>query len=709
MERFAWAIINNRKKIVVLFILVSVIAVFLALFVDVNYDLADYLPQKAISTTGIGVMEREFTESIPNASVMVKDVSVVEAMEIKRQLSGTEGVAEVLWLDDVVDLKQPLEMQDKKTVESFYKDRSALFSVTIEKGAEGAACAAMRDIIGPEGAIAGEAPNLNDMQNAATTEVRLAVAILLPAIIVILILSTASWIEPVLFLSAIGVSVIINMGANIIFGEISFITNAISPILQLAVSMDYAIFLLHSFGDFRKEYDDAREAMYHAIKASVPSVAASALTTLFGFLALVFMDFKIGPDLGICLAKGIVFSFISVMVFLPALTLALCKLIDKTGHRMIMPGFRNIGKYLSRLFIPAAIIVTFIIAPSFLGQRQTNFIYGNSDNDPKREIGRSNIAINEQFGRTNILAILAPRGDIVKESNLSDTLAGHPRVKSVVSYAANVGASIPSGFLGDDVTGQFYSENYARIVLYTDLPDEGEMTFNTVEEINAIIGEEYEEFYLIGQSATLSDMKKIVKVDNVRVNIIAIAAIFLVVAITFKSFSLPLILLLTIEAAIWVNLSFPYFSGTSINFIGYLVLNTVQLGATIDYAILLTDKFMEKRKTMPLKQAIGGSLSTAFRSILVSASILSFAGFTLYLTSSNVIVVDIGLLLGRGTLISMFMVICFLPAMLMLFDKIIAKTTKGASFFKGKRGKSVPAPVPAQEKSGTGPRITGNL
>lgn len=706
MDRFAWAIINNRKKIIILFVLISVIAVFLTLFVDVNYDLADYLPQKAISTAGIGVMEREFTESIPNASVMVKDVSVVEAMEIKRQLSEVEGVTEVLWLDNVADLKQPLEMQDAKTVESFYKDRNALFSVTIEKGAEGAACAAIRDIIGPEGAIAGEAPNLNDMQNAATTEVRLAVAILLPAIIVILILSTASWIEPVLFLSAIGVSVLINMGTNIIFGEISFVTNAISPILQLAVSMDYAIFLLHSFGDFRKKYDDEKEAMYHAIKASVTSVAASALTTLFGFLALVFMNFKIGPDLGICLAKGIVFSFISVMVFLPALTLTLCKLIDKTGRRMIMPEFRNIGRFLSRLFVPAAIIVALIIVPCFLGQRQTDFIYGNTAYDSKREIGRSNIAINEQFGRTNILAILVPRGDIAKESSLSDELAAHPRVKSVVSYAANVGASIPSGFLDDDVTGQFYSENYARIVLYTDFPDEGQITFNAVEEFNAIIGEKYDEFYLVGQSAILSDMKRIVEVDNVRVNIIAIAAIFLVVAFSFKSFSLPFILLLAIEAAIWTNLSFPYFSGTSINFVGYLVLNTVQLGATIDYAILLTDKYMEKRKYMPRKQAIAESLSIAFRSILVSASILSFAGFTLYLTSSNVIVVDIGLLLGRGTLISMFMVICFLPAMLMLFDGIIAKTTKGAAFFKGK---GIPAPVQAQEKSGTGPRITGNL
>ncbi len=389
--------------------------------------------------------------------------------------------------------------------------------------------------------------------------------------------------------------------------------------------------------------------------------------------------------MGICLAKGIVLSFISVMVFLPALTLSLYKHIDKTSHRPFMPEFRNIGKYVSKFFIPISIIVGIIIVPSYLGQGKTDFLYGNGDFDPNRELGRSNIAINEQFGRTNILAALVPKGDVAKETTLTDKLEKHPHIKSVISYASSVGAAIPSGFLGNDITDQFYSENYSRIVLYTDLPDEGERTFTAVDEINAIIGQYYDESYMVGQSATLRDIKKVVEVDNNRVNFIAIVAVFLTVLFTFKSLALPVILVLTIEVAIWINLSFPYFSGTSINYIGYLVLNTVQLGATIDYAILLTDNFLQKRKIMPAKNAIYEALSIAFRSILVSASILSFAGFTLYLTSSNTIVVDIGLLLGRGTLISMFMVICFLPAMLMMFYKLIDKTTKGADFFNEKR------------------------
>lgn len=680
MDRFARAIIRNRKKIILLFIIISIISVVLTLFVDVNYNMADYLPQKAVSTTGIKVMNREFTQAIPNVSVMVENVSIIESLDIKRQLFEVEGISEVLWLDDVADLKMPLAMQDNETVEGFYKDQSALFSVTIKDGAESDAIAAIRKIIGSGGSIAGEAANLNDMKKAAVAEVGLAVTILLPVIIIILILSTTSWMEPILFLSAIGVSVVINMGTNIIFGEISFVTNSVSPILQLAVSMDYAIFLLHSFADFRKEYDDVEEAMFHAIKASATTVAASALTTLFGFIALIFMEFRIGPDLGICLAKGIVFSFISVMVFLPALTLSLYKLIDRTAHHTIMPEFRNIGKYVAKLFIPIAIIVTIVIVPSYLGQGKTDFLYGYGDFDANNELGRSNIAINEKFGRTNILAVLVPKGNVAKEVTLTDKLKQHPNIKSVISYVSTVGATIPSDFLGEDITGQFYSENYSRIVLYTDLPDEGEKTFNAVEEINTIIGQYYDEYYMVGQSATLSDIKKVVEVDNSRVNFIAIAAVFLVILLSFKSLLLPIILVLTIEVAIWINLSFPYFTGTSINYLGYLVLNTVQLGATIDYAILLTDNYIQKRKIMPAKNAIYEALSIAFRSILVSASILSFAGFTLYFTSSNTIVVDIGLLLGRGTIISMFMVICFLPAMLMIFDKLINKTTKGANF-----------------------------
>lgn len=684
MNRFAHAIIAHRKAVIAFFLAATLVAAFFAMLVGVNYNMSDYLPKKALSTIGIDVMNREFDQQIPNVNAMVRNVSVQEALAIKEQLAAVPGVTEVLWLDSVVDLLQPLAVQDAETVESFYKDGHALFSVAVAEGYERSACAAIADIIGEDGALSGEAVNLTDMQNSATSEVNLAITILLPAIIVILLLSTTSWLEPVLFLAAIGVSVVVNMGTNVLFGNISFVTNSISPILQLAVSMDYAIFLLHSFEDNRKIYDDVDVAMFHAIKTSITTISASALTTLFGFLALVFMKFRIGPDLGLCLAKGIVLSFISVVVFLPALTLVSYKFVDRSAHRPFLPRIQDASRVIVRLFVPVTLLVALLIVPSFLGQQETSFIYGNTNEDPGRKIGRDILTINEQFGRTNILALLVPSGSIADEKQLSDDLGAHPNVKSVVSFAKTVGTRIPAGFLSADITDQFYSENYARLVLYTNLEPEGTATFQAVGEIERIVESHYDESYMVGESATLSDMKEVVDVDNIRVNLIAIIAIFLVIAFTFRSFSLPFILVLTIETAIWINLSIPYFTGTPINFIGYLVLNTVQLGATIDYAILLTDTYMVNRRTMGKSQAIGESLSSAFRSILVSGSILSTAGFTLFATSSNTIVQDIGLLLGRGTLISMLMVLAFLPAMLSLFDGVIAATTKGADFYVDK-------------------------
>ena len=315
MYKLANTIIKHKKAVIAVFIAAALICVFLQLFVKVNYNMVDYLPPNAQSTTALKIMDKEFTQSMPNASVMIKNVSIEQALEYKHMLSGISGVTEVLWLDDAMDLKTPLEMGDADTVKQFYKDGSALFSVTIAKGTEKETCAAIRDLIGQDNALAGEAPDIEFMQNATGTEVLNAVAILLPIFILILILTTTSWIEPLLFLGAIGISVLINMGANILLGEISFMTNSVTPILQLACTLDYAIFLLHSFAGNRKKYADVEEAMRHSIKESFSTVAASAATTLFGFLALVFMNFRIGADLGFALAKGIVLSFISVMVF----------------------------------------------------------------------------------------------------------------------------------------------------------------------------------------------------------------------------------------------------------------------------------------------------------------------------------------------------------------------------------------------------------
>lgn len=674
-------IIRFKRAIIVVSVILAIAGGIAFFLVKVNYNMVDYLPPDAQSTVALEIMEDEFDTAMPNASVMVRDVSVQEALEYKARISAAEGVSDVMWLDDAVDIYEPMETLDADTVETYYKNNTALFSVVIEDGREPEACAAIWDIIGESNALSGEAPDVVAMQNATGTEVLNAILILVPIIILILIITTASWIEPLLFLATIAVAILINMGTNLFSGEVSFVTNSVSPILQLAVSLDYAVFMLHSFAANRKKTPDVNEAMRNAIKESMTTIAASASTTFFGFLALTFMSFQIGADLGFSLLKGIVFSFVATIVFLPALTLYLYKVIDKTTHHMLVPSTKNIYRFFSKLTIPAAIAVIVIMVPSFLGQGQTQFVYGNAMDGDATSASRSRSVINEEFGQSTIMAILVPIGEPAKELALSQDLTALEQTRSVVSYANTVGTGIPSGFLDDSVTQQFYSEHYARIIAYLNTPDEGEQAFEAVSQINAIVSKYYDDFYTLGQSANLYDMKNIVAVDNQLVTLLAIVSIFTVLLIAFRSAILPLILLLTIEVGIWINLAIPYFMGIEINFLGYLIANTVQLGATVDYAILLTSTYLRHRKVLPQKQAMHKAMGSSFLSILVSAATLATAGFTLAFTSSNPAVPDIGMLLGRGTLLSVFMVLCFLPALLRLFDRAIAKTTYKAQFF----------------------------
>ncbi len=681
MEKIASLIIKHKKAIIFSFVTVGIVSAVLQAFVQKNYNMVDYLPKDAESTKGLVIMNDEFTEDLPNTSVMIKNVSVIEAVEYKEQLASLEGVTQVIWLDDMVDLKQPLEITDSDTVEGFYKDGNALYSITVAKGTEKETCAAIREFIGEENLLTGEAPDLAAMQQNTASEVAGAMLILLPAIIFLLVISTSSWLEPMLFLATIGISILINMGSNIIFGKISFMTSSISPILQLAVSLDYAIFLLHSFADYREKYDDVNVAMKHAIKASIVTVAASALTTLFGFIALIFMKFGIGADLGLNLAKGIILSFITTMIFLPALTLWTYKLLDKTRHRQLLPCFNNIGKVLTKISVPIVIIVIILIVPGFLGQGKTGFVYGNGNASISGRSGQDRLEIEKTFGKSTIMVLLVPRSDIAKEQVLSDEIKELEHVTNIMSYATTVGTAIPPEYLGDDITGRFYSDNYTRLIIYTDTPDEGEIAFGTVEKIRTVAKAYYgDSAYSLGQSANLYDMKNVVQKDNTLVNLIAIISIFLVLLFSLKSLMLPIILIITIEAGIWFNLSIPYFEGTMISFIGYLVLSTVQLGATVDYAILLTDHYLKNRKKMSKREAVHKSLGETFKSILVSAATLSIAGFTLFVTSSNAGAADIGLLLGRGTIFSFLMVLCFLPAMLLIFDTLIGKTTLKSQF-----------------------------
>ncbi|GHU64854.1 hypothetical protein AGMMS49983_11480 [Clostridia bacterium] len=705
MDRISGALIHHKKTVVAVFFVLAIVCAGLYLGVTVNYDLTDYLPEEAPSTRALVIMEEEFEGGLPNARVVFKDVSVSEALALKDRLEEIGGVSDALWLDDVIDIKTPIETADQETVEDYYKNGDALISFTIAEGDEVRITDDIYALAGEDNPVSGDAIDRAWMQKLTSSEVMNAVVILVPIIIFILVISTEFWLEPLLFLIAIGVSVLINMGTNIVFGEISFVSNSVSPILQLAVSMDYAIFLLHRFADYRGQGYAPEEAMRRAVKRAFSTVAASAATTFFGFLALVFMDFSLGADLGISLVKGIVLSFVSVMFFLPALTICTYKIVDKTRHKHLLPdSWSGLGKAITKIGIPMIVIVCAIAVPSYLAQSKTDFTYGMGNLNVTGKSGLDTAEINAEFGRQTAIVLLIPKGEPAKEKALCADLKTLPHVKEILSYTQTVGSEIPEEILDEAVREQFYSENYSRVICYTDTADEGAEAFALVDEVRALAAEQFgEDWYALGQSVSLADMEIVVKQDQRVVNMVAVVSIFLVLLITFRNFALPFILLLTIESAIWINLAIPYFTGSTLSYVGFLVLSSVQLGATVDYAILFTDHYRENRLAFPKKEALKKTLNETFSSILVSGAILSAAGFTLYASSSNPMVAEIGLLLGRGTLLSMCMVVFFLPTLLTLFDRFIMPKKKRT------RNGSVWDSPPPVKPSGTGSANDGSM
>lgn len=681
MDRLTKAITSHQRAVIAVFLVLAVISAVLILGVSVNYNLADYLPPDAESTVALGIMDEEFGTGVPNARVMVSGLSIAEAAELKTQIAAVDGVTGVMWLDDVEDLTTPVEMMDTATVEQYWRDGSALYQVTVADGREASTVDALYDLIGENGAISGDAANTANMQNRVVSEVLGAAAILLPLIIVLLLVTTTSWIAPLLFLASIGVAIVINMGTNIVFGEISFVTQSVSPIMQLAVSLDYAIFLLNSFERHRQETPDAEQAMRMAIKESFSSIAASAATTVFGFMALIFMRFEIGADLGLNLVKGVILSYVSVVVFLPCLSLACVKLLDKTRHKRIVPEIRGIGRGLVKIRVPALILVLLLVVPCFLAQSRTDFFYGMGSPDPNLRYGQDTELINETFGESTSIVLFVPRGNPGAEAELSAEIADIDHVTAVMSYAYTVG-EVPEGTLDDSVVSNFYSDNYARIVVTTDTGTEGDEAFATVEAVRSAAAKYYDEYYACGESANIYDIRDVVTEDSGLVNLVSVAFILLTLLVTFRSLTLPLILIFVIETAIWINLSVPYFTDNALVYIGYLVINTVQLGATVDYAILMTDGYVVNRRTMLKREAVINTLQTNFLSVLTSGLILSIAGFCLNFTSSMTIVSELGLLLARGTLLSMAMVLLALPALLMLFDPLTARLTLKSGFLK---------------------------
>ncbi|MDD4298476.1 MAG: MMPL family transporter [Bacilli bacterium] len=673
MKKLSSAILKNRTSVIIVFLIATVISMFLVKEVKINYNLSDYLPKDSESLIAVEEMSKYYSSTVPNVKLMIPKVSIEEALSYKAAITKVKGVNQVLWVDDYANLSS-LQL-DESQLEDWYKDDEALFLININTDSSLKVVNEIKSVVKSDSRMAGDAINLAAAQSNVQNEMRKILLWIIPINILVLLFITSSWFEPLLFMITIGVAIVINMGTNIIFGEISSITQSAVAILQLAVSMDYAIFLLHRFAVFRHEGKNVEEAMRRSMRDSAPIIIASAATTILGFLALVMMKFKIGPDLGIVLAKGIVLSLISVLFLLPVLAVATHKIIDKTRHKSLMPSFNKMGKGIVKSRFAILIIVLLLVAPCFIAGQNNNFIYGSTGmNSEDSKVYQDAMIINKQFGINNQMVLLVPVGNYDKELKLIAELQDFDHVIAINSFVTLFGINTPIEYLPQEAVREFISEKYSRIIIKTDVDEEGQETFELVQNIRKLGAKYYNNSYhLTGISVINYDMKQTVTSDNLTVNIAAIISIILVLIITFKSLLTPFILIISIETAIWINLAITYLMGSTLNYMGFLIVSTVQLGATVDYAILFAKKYLIKRAKMDKKQASISTIEEVAPSIIGSATILAIAGLGLGLISTNGVISQLGTLVGRGAIISAVMVILFVPAMFILCDKIIEK------------------------------------
>ena len=670
-EKFFEWVIRLRFPILALFIAAAILGAYAKGMVGVNYDMNDYLPEDSPSTVALDKMEAEFDGAIPNARVAIKDVSYAQALAYKEKLEGIEGVESVSWLDDINYLNSPIEALDEEDVESYYKDDVALYTVTIEEDHINDAVPAIRELIGDENAMTGSAVSTAVATSSTVKEIKKISVIAVLLVFLILILTTSSWLEPIIVLLGIGIAVMINAGSNLIFGEISFVTNAAGNILQLAVSLDYSIFLIHRFQELNAEYKDAKKAMKLALCKSTSSILSSGLTTVIGFLALLFMRFQIGPDLGRALAKGISISLFTVFLFMPGVILISYKWIEKTKHRPFLPPFEKFGKLISRITIPLAIVFCVIMIPAFYLSNQNSYYYGASHIFAAgTQYGDDTAFIEDTFGIKDTYVLMVPKGDNKSERALCEQLDDMDSVISITSLTEILGPGIPTEIVPDSILEKLQSENYSRMVISVSAEYEGDETFALVEKIRSLAESYYgEDYYLAGQGVSTYDLMDTITADMFKVNMVAIAAVFLVLILTMRKLITPVVLVLTIETAIWINLTIPYLQQKPLFYIAYLIISSVQLGATVDYAILFAERYKESRQCLDKKESIAESISKTTVSMLTSGLTMTIVGFLLGIISTHGLLSQLGYLLGKGTICSLICVLFVLPGMLYLTDR----------------------------------------
>ena len=678
-DGIAKTIVRKRHFFEMIFIVLIFLSAINAPLVKVNYDLTEYLPATAESKVAIDLMEKEF--GYPGtARIMIKDVSIYEAYMYKQRIENIDGVDMVTWMTEDVYMTE--DFIDLDAEKDYYRDRCAVMDVTFDKGDNDdltkEAVGRIQDMLGERGRYAGPAVENKSLEETLDKEMQVIMTVAVILILIILCATTDSWFEPVLFLSVMGIAIILNMGSNIMLGTISFMSSSVAAVLQLATSMDYSVFLLHTYVRRNEAKPGNKEkAMAGALKESAVSILSSAMTTFVGFMALLSMRFGLGRDVGLVLGKSIICSVATVLFLMPALLLRFGDLIEKTKHRTLMPKFKLASKAVFKVRYLVLALMVIVVVPAYVAQNMNSFTFGNSalGRSEGTKVYADTAEIEEKFGRSNLYLVIVPNETPIKERDLANELEDLYYVKSIKGIANVLPVGIPESIVPESIEKQLRTENYARMLMYTKTDTESELAFQTSDEIKSIVRKYYpENSYVVGNTPSTQDLKELMVPDYAVTNVISLIAVAVVVGIAFKSFLLPILVLIPITIATYINMTVPYLQGESFMFNGFIIVSCIQLGATVDYSILLTNNYIYNREHgMEKKQAALDALQRSILSILTSGTILTVAGYGIYFISSVSAISSLGHLIGRGGLISMCMVILAVPALLTVFDTLVFK------------------------------------
>ncbi len=674
----------------------------------VNYDVLSYLPATLETVEGQDILVDEFGMGA-FSMVIAEGMTMKEAADLEKQIEGINHVTDVLWYDDFLDISVPTEMMPKKLQDAFFNGDAtmmiALFDNTTSADDTMDAITDIRNTVGKNVFASGMSGVVTDIKNLALKEMPVYVVIASLLSLLVLFITMNSFLTPVIFLLNIGMAVVYNLGSNIFLGEISYITQALAAVLQLAVTMDYSIFLLESYEANKKRYPgDNKRAMAHAISNTFISVSSSSVTTIAGFLALCFMTFKLGTNIGIVMSKGVVIGVVACVTVLPAMILTFDKAIEKTTHREIIPPLEKLSHGIIKGRWVAIILFLIVLVPAVHGNSNYE-IYYNIDKSLPKDIpsAEANDKLKEEFDMSNVHMVLLKDGLSAKEKNqMIKEIEEVDGVKWVIGINSLIGSNFPDTMIPSDIKEMLKTDNYELQFVCSDYASATDEVNAQIAEMSDIVKGYQKDAMVIGEAPLMKDLSDVTDIDLKNVNYISIAAIFLIILITFKSISIPVILVAVIEFAIACNMAVPFYADTPLPFVASIVIGTIQLGATVDYAILMTNRYHKERTVngRSKKEAISIAHNTSIKSILTSGFCFFAATFGVSAYSEIDMISSICTLLSRGAVISMVVVIFILPAMLWVFDGIIARTSLDMIKAKVAHRDSVQNEIPAiNEKS----------